>query len=85
MTALAKQVRNRPNFYAWDLWSEPHIVQWGYFDFLPQPAVFCYCQYTVQRFRDWLQGKYADIQALNTAWYRQFSSWDLVNAPKFIS
>jgi beta-galactosidase len=85
MTALAKQVEHRPNFYAWDLWSEPHIVQWGYFDFLPQPAVFCYCDHTVQRFRDWLKGKYADIEALNTAWYRQFISWDLVTAPKFIS
>ena len=85
MTALAQHVTHRPNFYAWDLWSEPQIVQWGYFDFLPQPAVFCYCHHTVQRFRDWLKGKYPDLEALNTAWYRQFSSWDLVTAPKFIS
>lgn len=85
MTTLAKHVTDRPNFFAWDLWSEPHIVQWGYFDFLPQPAVFCYCHHTLQRFRDWLKRKYADLEALNTAWYRKFSSWDLVTAPKFIS
>ena len=82
---LAEHVANHPNFYAWDLWSEPHIVQWGYFDYLPQPAIFCYCQHTLQRFRDWLKRKYGDIQALNTAWYRQFSSFDMVPAPKFIS
>jgi beta-galactosidase len=82
---LAAHVADQPNFYAWDLWSEPHIVQWGYFDFLPQPAIFCYCSHTVQRFRDWLKQKYGDIQALNAAWYRQFSSFDVVPAPKFIS
>lgn len=85
MEALASHVSNYPNFYAWDLWSEPHIVQWGYFDFLPQPSVFCYCHYTVQRFRDWLERKYQDLAELNKAWYRQFSSWDLIPAPKFIS
>ncbi|HEY65666.1 MAG TPA: hypothetical protein G4O02_13960 [Caldilineae bacterium] len=85
LETLAAHVTERPAFYAWDLWSEPHIVQWGYFDFLPQPAVFCYCHYTVQRFRDWLQRKYQDLEALNTAWYRRFSSWDVIPAPKFIS
>jgi hypothetical protein len=29
--------------------------------------------------------RYRTIEALNTAWYRQFSSWDTVPAPKFIS
>lgn len=86
LTALASHVTSHPNFYAWDLWSEPHIVQWGYFDFLPQPAVFCYCHHTAQRFRDWLRRKYGgDLAALNAAWYRQFSSWDVVLPPKFIS
>lgn len=85
MTRLAAQVAERPNFLAWDLWSEPHIVQWGYFDYLPQPAIFCYCTHTVQRFRDWLQRKYGTIEKLNRAWYRKFSSWDTVTPPKFIS
>ena len=85
MRALAGHVTARPPFLAWDLWSEPHIVQWGYFDFLPQPATFCYCHYTVQRFRDWLRRRYPSLEALNEAWYRQFSSWDVVLAPKFIS
>ena len=85
MSTLAAHVTDRICFYAWDLWSEPHIVQWGYFDYLPQPAVFCYCNHTVQRFRDWLKLKYKNIEELNKAWYRQFSSWDVVVAPKFIS
>ena len=85
MIKVAERVAKRPNFLGWDLWSEPHIVQWGYFDFLPQPSTFCYCSHTVQRFRDWLKKKYVDLDALNKAWYRQFSSWDLIPAPRFIS
>ena len=85
MRALAAHITDREPFLAWDLWSEPHIVQWGYFDFLPQPAVFCYCHHTAQRFRDWLRRRYPGLEALNEAWYRQFSSWDLVLPPRFIS
>lgn len=85
METLAARFAPRPSFYAWDLWSEPHIVQWGYFDYLPQPAVFCYCHHTVQRFRDWLKQRYQNLDALNRAWYRTFSSWDVIPAPKFIS
>lgn len=86
MRTLAGHIADRKPFLAWDLWSEPHIVQWGYFDFLPQPAMFCYCHHTAQRFRDWLRCRYRnDLEALNKAWYRQFSSWDLVLPPRFIS
>jgi len=85
MRTLAAHITDRKPFLAWDLWSEPHIVQWGYFDFLPQPAMFCYCHHTVQRFRDWLKRRYPDLEALNSTWYRKFSSWDLVLPPKFIS
>ena len=47
--------------------------------------MFCYCRYTAQRFRDWLRRWYPSLDALNQAWYRKFSSWDLVLPPKFIS
>lgn len=85
MRGLAGHICNCEPFLAWDLWSEPHIVQWGYFDFLPQPASFCYCHHTVQRFRNWLQHRYPSLDALNSAWYRTFASWDLVLPPRFIS
>lgn len=85
MTTVARHAREREEFFGWDLWSEPHVVQWAYFDYLPQPAVFCYCHYTVGRFREWLRAKYGTIEALNEAWYRTFTSWDVVDAPRFIS
>ncbi|MEW6227660.1 MAG: beta-galactosidase [Bacillota bacterium] len=85
MTTVARHVKDREEFFGWDLWSEPHVVQWAYFDYLPQPAVFCYCHYTVRRFREWLRARYGTIEALNEAWYRTFTSWDVVDAPRFIS
>lgn len=85
MQAVARQVRDHPAFLAYDLWSEPHIVQWAYFDYLPQPALFCYCHHSKRRFRRWLQDRYGDLAALNRAWYRRFSSWEAVEPPRFIS
>lgn len=85
MRELAGRVQAREEFLGWDLWSEPHIVQWAYLDYLPQPAVFCYCHYTVDRFRTWLRAKYGSLADLNEAWYRTFSSWDVVDAPRFVS
>jgi beta-galactosidase len=75
--ALAERMKTKPAFYGWDLWSEPLIISWGYAYYLPSPE-FCFCPYTVGRFRDWLKTKYGTLDALNRAWYRQFESWDQV-------
>ncbi|MBE3576591.1 MAG: beta-galactosidase [Limnochordales bacterium] len=82
---LAEYVNTQPNFYAWDLWSEPHVVQWAYFDYLPPRSSFCFCHYSRTRFRNWLKKKYGSLSALNEAWYRTYRSWDEVEPPRFIS
>jgi beta-galactosidase len=71
-----------PNFYAWDLWSEPHIVNWAYINYVPN-VQFCYCPHTQARFRLWLQNKYGTLSALNKAWYRHFEKWEDVQPPRF--
>ncbi len=73
--ALAERMKTRPAFLGWDLWSEPLIINWGYAYYLPSPE-FCFCPYTVGRFREWLRAKYGTLEALNAAWYRRFESWD---------
>lgn len=83
MHRLASHLADRPAFRGWDLWSEPHVVQWGYFDFLVEPASFCYCPHTQGRFREWLQKRYDSLDAVNAAWYRTFSAWDDVGPPRF--
>jgi beta-galactosidase len=76
-TALAGRARKSPAFLGWDLWSEPHVINWAEATYLPQ-AEFCYCPSSVARFRKWLEKKYGTVDELNRAWYRRFTSWDEV-------
>jgi beta-galactosidase len=78
----AKVAVQYPNFYGWDLWSEPHIVQWGWPGWI-ENAQYCFCPHTQERFRTWLKKKYPTLEALNSSWYRNFESWDEVQPPRF--
>lgn len=81
-TETAKIAVQYPNFYGWDLWSEPHIVNWAYINYVPN-VQFCFCPYTQSRFRKWLQAKYETLDGLSQAWYRNFESWEEVEPPRF--
>ncbi len=80
LTALAERVKHRKAFYAWDLWSEPHIVNWVWMNY---PAEFCYCPWTQARFREWLRERYGSVENLNAAWYRTFEDWRQVEPPRY--
>jgi beta-galactosidase GanA len=75
--ALAERVRRSPAFAGWDLWSEPHVINWANPTYIPNPE-FCFCKNTIGKFRRWLQKKYGDIERLNSAWYRTYGSWSEV-------
>lgn len=81
-TETAKIASAYDNFYGWDLWSEPHIINWAHIDYV-QNAQFCYCPYTQHRFRDWLRDKYQTLGRLNRAWHREFIEWNDVSPPRF--
>jgi beta-galactosidase len=78
--AVSTAAARHASFYAVDVWSEPHIVNWVWFN---TPVEFCYCPHTQARFREWLKGRYRTLDALNGAWYRTFTSWNEVEAPRF--
>ena len=80
ITAAGRNAQKHRSFYAFDLWSEPHIVNWVWFN---QPVEFCYCPYTQARFRDWLKHKYSTLDKLNQAWYRTFTNWQQVSPPRY--
>ncbi len=82
LQALARDADRFPALYGWDVWSEPHIVNWADFPFL-RNAEFGFNPYTQARFRAWLEKKYGTLAALNTAWYRTYTSWSQVEAPRF--
>jgi len=84
-SAAARAVKGKPAFYGWDLWSEPHLINWsevyhlGNLNYLQ----FCYCPSSQARFRQWLEKKYGTIEALNEAWHRTFKSFSEVEPPRF--
>ncbi|MGH9373397.1 MAG: beta-galactosidase, partial [Vicinamibacterales bacterium] len=75
--ALAERARKSPAFLGWDLWSEPHVINWANPTWISNPE-FCFCPHTLRRFRGWLRTKYGSIEKLNEAWYRRFSDWDQI-------
>lgn len=83
LTKLALHVKDNPAFYGWDVWSEPQLIQWVYFPHVV-PGIFCYCPYSIQKFRQWLKNKYKNIENLNKAWHRSFLEIDDVTPPKFV-
>ena len=76
-STLAERMKTKPAFIGWDLWSEPHVINWAEATYM-RSAEFCFCRYTVARFRKWLQQKYGTLDALNRSWYRRFESWEEV-------
>lgn len=81
LEALSREANRSPALYGWDVWSEPHVINWADFPYLPN-AEFCFCPHTQARFRRWLEAKYKTLDALNRAWYRRFERWDQVSPPR---
>jgi beta-galactosidase len=81
-TTLAREAGKSRAFYGWDLWSEPHIINWATMQYMVNPE-FCFCRHTAARFRSWLEKKYGSLDAINRAWYRRFTAWEQVTPPRF--
>ncbi len=82
LAALSREANRSPALYGWDVWSEPHVINWAEFPYLSHPE-FCFCASSQARFRQWLKAKYQTLGALNTAWYRRFETWDQVQPPRY--
>jgi beta-galactosidase len=82
LEALSRDANRFPALYGWDVWSEPHVINWADFSYLASPE-FCFCPSSQARFRQWLRAKYKTLDALDAAWYRRFESWDQVQPPRF--
>ncbi len=81
LAALSRDANRSEALYGWDVWSEPHVINWAEFPYLSNPE-FCFCPSSQARFREWLKHKYGTLAALNAAWYRRFTSWEQVEPPR---
>ena len=81
-TQVARHATASPAFHAYDLWSEPAVMNWALPAYVPN-AQFCYCPHTQARFRRWLTEKHGSLDALNRAWYRTYTGWEQVEPPRF--
>ncbi len=81
LEALSRDANRSAALYGWDVWSEPHVINWAEFPYLNNPE-FCFCPSSQARFREWLKKKYGTLAALNAAWYRRFASWQQVEPPR---
>jgi beta-galactosidase len=81
LEALSGAANKFSALYGWDVWSEPHVINWAEFPYLNNPE-FCFCPASQARFREWLKKKYGTLEALNAAWYRRFERWEQVEPPR---
>ncbi|MGO8734956.1 MAG: beta-galactosidase [Terriglobia bacterium] len=81
LEALSRQGNEFSALYGWDVWSEPHVINWADFPYLYN-AEFCFCPSSQARFRAWLKQKYGTLEALNAAWYRRFERWEQAEPPR---
>ena len=64
----ARHASASPAFHAYDLWSEPAVMNWALPSYVPN-AQFCYCPHSIARFREWLRAKHGTLDRLNAEWY----------------
>ncbi len=76
LIALVEHYRNHPALLAYDLWNEnsynggnPH-------------KMYCYCDATKRKLREWLRGRYGSIEKIARTWNRySYSSFDDIDPP----
>lgn len=81
---LIKVVAPHKSLFGYDCWNEPHIEPaWARNIWAgPQELLFCYCEKTIEAFRDWLKQKYGSLAALNEAWTRRYPDWEAIDPPR---
>ncbi|HMF78122.1 MAG TPA: beta-galactosidase [Bryobacteraceae bacterium] len=76
LAALAEHYRNHPALLGYDLWNE-NTYNGG-----NPRKMYCYCDATKRKMREWLRGHYGTLEKTGQAWNRySYSSWEDVDPP----
>lgn len=76
LTTLVERYRNHPALFGYDLWNENT-------SFGGNPTrMYCYCEASKQKLRDWLRERYQTLGKTAQIWHRySYASWDDVEPP----
>jgi len=80
---LVKTIGNRKSLLGYDCWNEPHLEpawQDNLWDNMGD-RLYCYCDSSRTKFREWLAAKYNNIRILNSVWARSYGKWEHINPP----
>ena len=76
LVALVEHYRNHPALLGYDLWNE------NTFNGGSAHKMYCYCDASKRKFREWLRGQYNSTERLGKIWQRySYASWDDVEPP----
>ena len=80
LIALIERYRSHPALLGYDLWNENT-------SFGGRPTrMYCYCEATRKKLRDWLRNRYGTLEKTRRVWNRySFASWDDVEPPRSFS
>lgn len=79
--ALAEEFADHPALLLWDLWNEPELTC-GIKRAPDMPSMVCYCEHCEKAFIEWLKEKYGTLDALNTAWQKNYCCFEEVELPR---
>jgi beta-galactosidase len=80
LTALIERYRNHPALLGYDLWNEN-----SYNGGSPR-AMYCYCDATKSKWREWLRAQHGTLEQLGKVWFRySYATWDDVEPPPSFS
>jgi beta-galactosidase len=80
LTVLVERYRSHPALFGYDVWNENT-------SFGGSPAkMYCYCDATKARLREWLRSRYGSLDKAAKAWRRySYETWDDVEPPSSFS
>jgi beta-galactosidase len=80
LTTLIERYRSHPALFGYDLWNENT-------SFGGRPArMYCYCDASKQRLREWLRSHYGTLENAAKTWHRySFETWEDVEPPTSFS
>jgi beta-galactosidase len=80
LTTLVERYRNHPGLFAYDLWNEGT-------SFGGNPRrMYCYCEGSKRKLREWLRVRYGSLDKVSKAWNRfSYETWEDVEPPRSFS